>query len=92
MDQKQAAEEEAAYCAERLSRANRLVGALGAEKERWSVSIITLGEELDVVLGDVLIASSFVSYVGPFSKKFRERIKKAIQEIVLIRFNLLYSH
>jgi len=71
---KKAAEDEAAYCAERLNRANRLVGALGAEKDRWSNSIITLGQELDVVLGDVLIASAFVSYVGPFSKKFRDRI------------------
>ena len=26
------------------------------------------------MLGDVLIASAFVSYVGPFSKKYRERI------------------
>ena len=46
MDTKKAAEDKAAYCAERLNRANRLVGALGAEKDRWSNSIITLGEEL----------------------------------------------
>jgi len=26
------------------------------------------------VIGDVLLASSFVSYVGPFSKPFRESI------------------
>jgi dynein heavy chain len=71
---KQKAEETAAYCAERLSRANRLVGALGAEKERWGNSIIQLGEEIEVVTGDVLMSSAFVSYVGPFSKKFRERI------------------
>jgi len=31
---------------------------------------------LDYIIGDVLLASSFVSYVGPFSKKFRERIMK----------------
>lgn len=74
MAKKQAAVDKAEYCAERLSRANRLVNALGAEKDRWSNSIITLGKELEVVLGDVLIASAFVSYVGPFSKKFRERI------------------
>lgn len=74
MAKKAAAEAEAASCAERLSRANRLVNALGAEKERWANSIVQLGNELDVVLGDVLISSAFVSYVGPFSKKFRERI------------------
>jgi dynein heavy chain len=31
---------------------------------------------LEYVIGDVLLASSFVSYVGPFSKKFREKIIK----------------
>ena len=31
---------------------------------------------MEYVIGDVLLASSFVSYVGPFSKKFRERIIK----------------
>ena len=29
---------------------------------------------MELVVGDVLLASSFVSYVGPFSKKFREII------------------
>lgn len=74
MAKKKKAEDTAAECAERLSRANRLVGALGTEKERWSNSIITLGQEIEVVTGDVLLASAFVSYVGPFSKKYRERI------------------
>jgi len=74
MAKKQKAEDTAAYCAERLSRANRLVGALGTEKDRWGNAIVTLGQEIEVVTGDVLMASAFVSYVGPFSKKYRERI------------------
>ena len=56
--------------------AKRLVSALGSESERWSASIIRLGDEIDVVLGDVLLASSFVSYVGPFNKRFRDMIIK----------------
>jgi len=43
MAKKKKAEDTAAYCAERLSRANRLVGALGTEKDRWGNAIITLG-------------------------------------------------
>jgi dynein heavy chain len=49
---------------------------LGSESERWSASIIRLGEEIDVVLGDVLLSASFVSYVGPFNKKLRDMIVK----------------
>jgi len=68
MDEKNKAEAEAARCAKRLDSANRLVNALGSESERWNNAIVQLGNDLDCVIGDVLLASSFVSYVGPFSK------------------------
>jgi dynein heavy chain len=74
MDEKNAAEAEAARCARKLDLAQRLVNALGSESERWSQAIITLGDQLQVIIGDVLLASSFVSYVGPFNKKFRDII------------------
>lgn len=74
MDEKNAAEAEANRCAKRLDSANRLVNALGSESERWNNSIVQLGQDLEYVTGDVLLASAFVSYVGPFSKQFREVI------------------
>ena len=69
---KQAAINEAARCARRLNLAQRLVKALGSENERWGLSIVSLNEQLKVVVGDVLMASAFVSYAGPFNKKFRD--------------------
>jgi len=42
MDEKNKAEAEAARCAKRLDSANRLVGALGSESERWNNSIVQL--------------------------------------------------
>jgi dynein heavy chain len=74
MDEKNRAEAEANRCAKRLDSANRLVNALGSELERWSNSIVQLGQDLEYVTGDVLMASAFVSYVGPFNKDFREKI------------------
>ena len=74
MDKKQGAEDEAARCERRLSLANRLVSALGSEKGRWADAIVQFTEDLKVVHGDVLLASSFVSYVGPFNKAFRDMI------------------
>lgn len=70
---------EALKCENKLNLANRLVNALGSEQERWAQSIIDLGEYLKVIIGDVLLASSFVSYVGPFNKAFRDNI---IQDFV----------
>jgi len=59
-------------CNRKLDLAQRLVGALGSEQERWSQSIIDIGELIKVIIGDVLLASAFVSYVGPFNKVFRD--------------------
>lgn len=70
-DKKAAAVNEANRCARRLDLAQRLVSALGSEKARWANSIVELDANLEVIVGDVLLASAFVSYAGPFNKKFR---------------------
>jgi len=69
--EKQAAIDEADRCNRKLDLAQRLVSALGSEKIRWADSIVRLGEQLDVVVGDILISAAFVSYAGPFSKTLR---------------------
>ena len=74
MHEKETAMREAEKCENKLSLANRLVSALGSEQDRWAQAIIDKGELLEVIIGDVLLASSFVSYVGPFNKDFRDRI------------------
>lgn len=61
-------------CEKKMNLAQRLVGALGSELDRWQQSIIDCGEYLKVIIGDVLLAAAFVSYVGPFNKKFRDMI------------------
>lgn len=71
---KQAAINEAARCARRLNLAQRLVKALGSENERWAASIETLNTQVKVIVGDVLMASAFISYAGPFNKKFRDNM------------------
>jgi dynein heavy chain len=48
------------------------VSALGSENERWDRSIKELDLSITLLPGDVLIASAFVSYAGPFNKKFRD--------------------
>jgi dynein heavy chain len=50
------------------------VNALGSESTRWAQSIVDLDAAIELIIGDVLLASSFVSYVGPFNKKFRTEI------------------
>jgi len=72
--EKQAAIDEANRCNLKLNLAQRLVSALGSEKIRWGDSIVRLGEQLGVIIGDILYSSAFISYAGPFSKTLRNGI------------------
>ena len=71
---KDSAQAEADRCNKKLSLARRLVSALDSEEKRWGTSIEDLSARLGVLVGDVLIASAFISYAGPFSKQFRAQI------------------
>ena len=52
--------------------ADRLVNGLSNEYERWQKQIEELKEEEGLLVGNVLLAASFVSYAGPFSAQFRK--------------------
>jgi len=45
---------------------------LGSENDRWDKAIKVLDISINLLPGDVLLASAFVSYAGPFNKKFRD--------------------
>ncbi len=75
-DDKQRAISEAERCARRLNLAQRLIAALGSENERWAQSIVVLDGSIKVIVGDVLLASAFISYSGPFNKTFRDKMMK----------------
>lgn len=70
-DDKDRAQWEEDNCNRKLDLATRLVNALGSEKVRWAESITSLDSQLEVIVGDVLLSSAFISYTGPFSKRFR---------------------
>jgi len=76
MAEKKAAEDEAKYFLDRLDLAKRLIAALGSENERWGNIIISIDKDINVIVGDVLIASAFISYIGPFSKQMRDILIK----------------
>jgi dynein heavy chain len=44
--------------------------------ERWAKTVDSLRQNYDVVTGDMLLASAFVSYAGPFTSKFRAGLIK----------------
>ena len=71
---KAAAQAFAAACTDRLSLANRLVGGLASENDRWGIEVQRLRQTETQLIGDVLLGSSFVSYVGAFNNAFRRKL------------------
>merc|ERR1740130_732510 len=61
---------EADNCERKLGLAKRLITALGSEGARWEAAIESNRSRLDILPGDALLASAFVSYSGCFSKRF----------------------
>lgn len=58
----------------KMNLAQRLVTGLADESVRWGKTIEQLKHDAALLVGDVLLSASFVSYIGPFSKAFREQI------------------
>ncbi|KAL4164616.1 hypothetical protein KRP22_004480 [Phytophthora ramorum] len=56
----------------RMELARRLAKALGSESERWAHELEQLRVSAEMLVCDVVIAASFVSYVGAFTKPFRD--------------------
>lgn len=63
-------------CVQKLGRAEKLLGGLGGEKTRWSDTAATLGASLGNVIGDILIASGIVAYLGAFNVLYRDSLVK----------------
>uniref|UniRef100_A0A8C9VE60 Dynein axonemal heavy chain 12 n=1 Tax=Scleropages formosus TaxID=113540 RepID=A0A8C9VE60_SCLFO len=58
-------------CANKLDRAEKLIGGLGGEKTRWSKAADDLQNTYDNLTGDVLISAGVIAYLGAFTAAFR---------------------
>ena len=57
---------------DKLEMAKRLINALGANGVIWEQTVQTVGEELGFIPGDTVIACAYASYVGIFTRDYRE--------------------
>lgn len=53
-------------------RAEKLIGGLGGEKDRWSRAATELTTQYDNLTGDILISAGIVAYLGAFTSAFRQ--------------------
>ncbi|XP_017770457.1 PREDICTED: dynein heavy chain 3, axonemal-like [Nicrophorus vespilloides] len=65
-------EDQIELCSQKLDRAEKLIGGLGGEKTRWSENAKQLHGLLGNVIGDVLLSSGVIAYLGPFTVNYRQ--------------------
>lgn len=63
-------------CGKKLVRAEKMIGGLAGEKERWTRTVAELSVKLNLVIGDSLIASGSISYSGSFTSVYREELEE----------------
>jgi len=72
---KKGLEDNIAICSMKLDRAEKLIGGLGGEKDRWTENARVLGENYFNITGDVLLSAAVVAYLGAFTVRFRQVLK-----------------
>jgi len=74
MEKKQNLQDEFEMTEKKLERALKLMDGLGGEKTRYTASSEQLGRQYDKILGDVVVASGFIAYLGPFTSLYRSEL------------------
>ena len=85
-------EENIDVCSKKLDRAEKLIGGLGGEKERWTVNARVLGEKYFNITGDVLLSTAVVAYLGAFTVNFRQVSYKFLALVFFVNFYLFIYH
>ena len=60
-----------------MVRAEKLVGGLAGEAERWKVNVAVLQQDFKNLIGNIVLASATVAYIGPFNSEYRTKMIKS---------------
>ncbi|XP_028284148.1 dynein heavy chain 3, axonemal [Parambassis ranga] len=76
MSKKKDLEDNIELCSQKLIRAEKLIGGLGGEKDRWTEAARQLEIKYTNLTGDILLSSGTVSYLGAFTVDYRAECQK----------------
>ena len=69
-------------CHKKLYRAEKMIGGLEGEKNRWTDTVANLTKQQEMLTGDCLVASGMVCYAGPFTAVYREQLETLWRESI----------
>jgi dynein heavy chain len=78
-------EDEYEDCSNKLVRAKQLIDGLGGEQVAWSQQSKRIGKLIECVLGDVVLSSGVVAYLGPFTTTYRTDCVKEWAEMLNLK-------
>ncbi|XP_023932721.1 dynein heavy chain 5, axonemal [Lingula anatina] len=76
MREKQTLLDDADACRRKMTNATALIEGLAGERVRWTEASKQFEAQINRLVGDVLLATGFLSYTGPFNQEFRNLILK----------------
>lgn len=65
---------------------------LAGERERWQETVVKLDDSYQYLPGDCLLATAFMSYMGPFVTNYREELMTLWQKEVSSQPNKNLTH
>ncbi|XP_060534779.1 dynein axonemal heavy chain 5 isoform X2 [Cylas formicarius] len=83
--EKQRLTDAANLCLRKMNTATALIKGLGGEKVRWTQQSKEFKEQLGRLVGDVLLATGFLSYCGPYNQEFRAGLVNTWMDILQSR-------
>nr|CAD7423855.1 unnamed protein product [Timema monikensis] len=85
VSEKQRLTDAANICLRKMTAATTLINGLGGEKIRWTQQSKEFKEQLGRLVGDVLLATGFLSYCGPYNQEFRAGLVTSWMNILKTR-------
>ncbi|KAG8296790.1 hypothetical protein J6590_049817, partial [Homalodisca vitripennis] len=85
VSEKQRLTDAANSCIRKMTAATALINGLGGEKIRWTEQSKEFKKQLGRLVGDVVLATGFLSYCGPYNQEFRATLVNCWMNILKTR-------